>query len=91
VKKTRPFLSSLQGAAPGLAGRFVVTGAVACLHSLGVESRLQIGTVLFLPFLIVDMVVASITTSVGMLQLPPVVISTPLKLLLFLWWTAGIY
>lgn len=44
----------------------------------------QIGTVLFLPFLIVDMVVASITTSVGMLQLPPVVISTPLKLLLFL-------
>ena len=44
----------------------------------------QIGTVLFLPFLVVDMVVASITTSVGMLQLPPVVISTPLKLLLFL-------
>jgi flagellar biosynthesis protein FliP len=43
----------------------------------------QIGTVLFLPFLVIDMVVASITTSVGMLQLPPVVISTPLKLLLF--------
>ena len=38
---------------------------------------------LFLPFLVVDMVVASITTSVGMLQLPPVVISTPLKILLF--------
>jgi flagellar biosynthetic protein FliP len=48
------------------------------------KSGFQIGTVLFLPFLIVDMVVASITTSVGMLQLPPVVISTPLKLLLFL-------
>ncbi len=43
----------------------------------------QIGTVLFLPFLVIDMVVASISTSVGMLQLPPVVISTPLKLLLF--------
>ncbi len=42
----------------------------------------QIGTVLFLPFLVIDMVVASISTSVGMLQLPPVVISTPLKLLL---------
>jgi flagellar biosynthesis protein FliP len=43
----------------------------------------QIGTVLFLPFLVIDMVVAAISTSVGMLQLPPVVISTPLKLLLF--------
>jgi flagellar biosynthetic protein FliP len=48
------------------------------------KAGFQIGTVLFLPFLIVDMVVASITTSVGMLQLPPVVISTPMKLLLFL-------
>jgi flagellar biosynthetic protein FliP len=43
----------------------------------------QIGAVLFLPFLIIDLVVASITTSVGMLQLPPVVISTPIKVLLF--------
>jgi flagellar biosynthetic protein FliP len=43
----------------------------------------QIGAVLFLPFLVIDMVVASISTSVGMLQLPPVVISTPIKLLLF--------
>ncbi|HEY0785272.1 MAG TPA: flagellar type III secretion system pore protein FliP [Acidobacteriaceae bacterium] len=49
-----------------------------------IKAGFQIGTVLFLPFLVVDMVVASITTSVGMMQLPPVVISTPLKLLLFL-------
>jgi flagellar biosynthesis protein FliP len=42
-----------------------------------------IGAVLFLPFLLVDMVVASITTSIGMFQLPPVVVSTPLKILLF--------
>jgi len=47
------------------------------------KSGFQIGAVLFLPFMVIDMVVASITTSVGMLQLPPVVISTPLKLLLF--------
>jgi flagellar biosynthetic protein FliP len=44
----------------------------------------QIGAVLFLPFLVVDIVVASITNAVGMMQLPPVVISTPLKLMLFL-------
>ena len=47
------------------------------------KAGFQIGAVLFLPFLVIDMVVASITTSVGMMQLPPVVISTPLKLLLF--------
>ena len=47
------------------------------------KAGFQIGTVLFLPFLAIDMIVASISTSVGMLQLPPVVISTPLKLLLF--------
>lgn len=42
-----------------------------------------IGAVLYLPFLLIDMVVASITTSIGMFQLPPVVVSTPLKILLF--------
>jgi flagellar biosynthesis protein FliP len=47
------------------------------------KTGFQIGAILFLPFLVIDMVVASITTSVGMLQLPPVVISTPLKILLF--------
>lgn len=47
------------------------------------KAGFQIGAVLFLPFLVIDLVVASITTSVGMLQLPPVVISTPLKILLF--------
>ena len=47
------------------------------------KAGFQIGAMLFLPFLVVDLVVASITTSIGMLQLPPVVISTPLKLLLF--------
>ena len=43
----------------------------------------QIGTVLYLPFLVVDLVVASITLSIGMMQLPPVMISAPFKILLF--------
>jgi len=47
------------------------------------KAGFTIGAVLFLPFLLVDMVVASITTSIGMFQLPPVVVSTPLKILLF--------
>jgi flagellar biosynthesis protein FliP len=47
------------------------------------KAGFQIGAVLFLPFLLVDLVVASVTTSIGMMQLPPVVVSTPLKILLF--------
>jgi flagellar biosynthesis protein FliP len=47
------------------------------------QAGFRIGAALFLPFLVVDLVVAAITTSIGMLQLPPVVISTPLKILLF--------
>ncbi|MBI4907776.1 MAG: flagellar type III secretion system pore protein FliP [Acidobacteria bacterium] len=43
----------------------------------------QIGAVLFLPFLVIDLVVASVTLSVGMIQLPPVMISAPFKILLF--------
>jgi len=43
----------------------------------------QVGAALFMPFLVIDLVVAAVTTSIGMLQLPPVVISTPLKILLF--------
>ncbi len=47
------------------------------------KAGFQIGAVLFIPFLVIDMAVASITTSIGMMQLPPVVISTPLKILVF--------
>ncbi len=43
----------------------------------------QIGAMLFLPFLIIDLVVASVTLSIGMVQLPPAMISAPLKILLF--------
>lgn len=43
----------------------------------------QIGAVLFMPFLIIDLVVASVTLSIGMVQLPPVMISAPFKVLLF--------
>jgi len=47
------------------------------------KAGFSIGAVLFLPFLLIDMVTASVTTSIGMFQLPPVVVSTPLKILLF--------
>ena len=43
----------------------------------------QIGAVLFLPFLLIDIVVASVTLSIGMVQLPPAMVSAPFKILLF--------
>lgn len=43
----------------------------------------QIGAVLFLPFLLIDIIVASVTLSIGMVQLPPVMVSAPFKVLLF--------
>ena len=47
------------------------------------KAGFQIGAVLFLPFLIIDIVVASVTLSIGMVQLPPAMISAPFKILLF--------
>lgn len=47
------------------------------------KAGFQIGAVLFLPFLVIDLVVASVTLSMGMIQLPPVMISAPFKVLLF--------
>jgi flagellar biosynthetic protein FliP len=44
----------------------------------------QLGFVIYLPFLVVDMVVASILMSMGMMMLPPVLISLPFKLLMFI-------
>ncbi|CAI3125873.1 Flagellar biosynthetic protein FliP [Acinetobacter baumannii] len=44
----------------------------------------QIGFVILLPFLIIDIIVASILMSLGMIMVPPVTISLPIKLLLFL-------
>jgi flagellar biosynthetic protein FliP len=42
-----------------------------------------IGFVLYVPFLIIDMVVASVLLSMGMMMLPPILISLPFKLMLF--------
>ncbi len=47
------------------------------------KSAFQIGFLLYLPFLVIDMVVSSILLSLGIFMLPPMLISLPLKLLLF--------
>ena len=47
------------------------------------KTAFQLGFLLFIPFLIVDMVVASVLLAMGMMMLPPIMISLPFKLLLF--------
>jgi flagellar biosynthetic protein FliP len=47
------------------------------------KAGFQIGAILFLPFLVIDLVVASVTLAIGMIQLPPVMLSAPFKVLLF--------
>jgi flagellar biosynthetic protein FliP len=62
----------------------VPIGALAPAYVLSeLKAAFQIGAVLFLPFLVIDLVVSSVTLSVGMVQLPPVMISAPFKILLF--------
>ena len=48
-----------------------------------IKTAFQMGFVIFLPFLVIDMVIASVLMSMGMMMLPPVMISLPFKLLLF--------
>ncbi len=47
------------------------------------KTAFQIGFLLYIPFLILDMIVASVLMAMGMMMLPPVVVSLPFKLLLF--------
>jgi flagellar biosynthetic protein FliP len=47
------------------------------------KTAFQIGFLLYLPFFIIDIVVSSILLSMGMMMLPPVMMSMPFKLLLF--------
>lgn len=47
------------------------------------KTAFQIGFIIFLPFLIIDMVAASVLMAMGMMMLPPVVISLPFKIMLF--------
>ncbi len=47
------------------------------------KTAFQMGVVIYIPFIIVDMVVASVLLAMGMMMLPPMMISLPFKILLF--------
>lgn len=48
-----------------------------------IKTAFQMGFMVFIPFLVIDMIVASVLMSMGMMMLPPVMISLPFKILLF--------
>ena len=49
-----------------------------------IKTAFQMGFMIFIPFLVIDMIVASVLMSMGMMMLPPVMISLPFKILLFI-------
>jgi flagellar biosynthetic protein FliP len=77
------FTAAGQIARPNTADELPMRVVVPAYILSELKAGFAIGAVLFLPFLLIDMVTAAITTSIGMFQLPPVVVSTPLKILLF--------
>ncbi|KZE49823.1 flagellar type III secretion system pore protein FliP [Rossellomorea marisflavi] len=60
-----------------------LTSLVPAFALSEIKTAFQIGFMIFIPFLVIDMVVASILMSMGMMMLPPVMISLPFKILLF--------
>ncbi|WP_443082169.1 flagellar type III secretion system pore protein FliP [Sulfurospirillum sp. 1612] len=60
-----------------------LTIAVPAFMISELKTAFEIGFLLYLPFLVIDMVVSSILMSMGMMMLPPVMISLPFKLLIF--------
>jgi flagellar biosynthetic protein FliP len=60
-----------------------LTALVPAFAISELKTAFQIGFMIFVPFLVIDMVVASVLMAMGMLMLPPVMISLPFKILLF--------
>jgi flagellar biosynthetic protein FliP len=82
-KDIRLFVEIAHEPAPRNPGELGLTVLIPAYILSELKTGFQIGAVLFLPFLIIDLVVASVTLSIGMVQLPPVMVSAPFKVLLF--------
>jgi flagellar biosynthetic protein FliP len=88
IKHTREkdlalFLRLSKGPRPNSAEDVPTTALIPAYMISELKTAFQIGFVLFLPFLIIDLAVSSVLLSMGMMQLPPVIVSMPFKILLF--------
>ncbi|GIN57817.1 flagellar type III secretion system pore protein FliP [Lederbergia ruris] len=77
------FLNYSQADRPETIEDIPLTAMVPAFALSEMKTAFQIGFMIFIPFLVIDMVVASILMSMGMMMLPPVMISLPFKILLF--------
>ncbi|MDR4937158.1 flagellar type III secretion system pore protein FliP [Rossellomorea marisflavi] len=77
------FLSYSGAEQPESIEEIPLTSLVPAFALSEIKTAFQIGFMIFIPFLVIDMVVASILMSMGMMMLPPVMISLPFKILLF--------
>ena len=78
------FVSMSQKEKPQNAESLSITTVIPAFVISELKTAFQIGFMLYIPFIILDMVVASILLSMGMMMLPPVMISLPFKLMLFI-------
>jgi flagellar biosynthetic protein FliP len=86
--RVRPdIISSLAEAIPGRSAQITPDGEtplallIPSFMLSEIERAFEIGFMIFLPFLVIDLVVASVLMSMGMMMVPPVVVSLPLKLM----------
>ncbi len=89
VKHTRGkdlnlFLEYTKAPKPKTVKDIPLTALVPAYAISELKTALQIGFMIFIPFLVIDMVVASVLMAMGMMMLPPVMISLPFKILLFI-------
>jgi flagellar biosynthetic protein FliP len=82
-KDVKLFVDLTHAPAPRTAADLDLQVLAAAYILSEMRAGFQIGAVIFLPFLLIDIVVASVTLSIGMVQLPPAMVSAPFKLLLF--------
>lgn len=88
LRQTRPkdlamFLELSRQQQPATPAEVPFWTLVPAFASSELKTAFQMGFLLFVPFLVIDMVVASTLMSMGMLMLPPMMVSLPFKLLLF--------
>lgn len=78
------FLNHAGAERPETVDDIPLTALVPAFAISELKSAFQMGFMIFIPFLVIDMVVASVLMSMGMMMLPPVMISLPFKILLFI-------
>lgn len=77
------FMSYNDAEKPATVEEIPLTMLVPAFALSEIKTAFQMGFMIFIPFLVIDMIVASVLMSMGMMMLPPVMISLPFKILLF--------